>query len=124
MKAFILLAVSTFFALGASAQYDNQIYRAFGKIHFERSNISCEIQNNLPFEDVLVRKITFDLLCEDPYGRQYNEFYTIRCGENFENCEIPNNDFEIYEGPSYGICHRVVAARCPFSYNTIEKNKP
>ncbi|MEC9281139.1 MAG: hypothetical protein VX642_00400 [Bdellovibrionota bacterium] len=124
MKAFILFTISCVLGLSAFSQTGDQIYRAFGQIHFERTLISCEVQNNLAFEDAIVRKITFDLICEDPYGRPYNELHTIRCGEDFENCEIPNNDYEIYEGPNYRICHRVVAARCPFTYTIIEDEQP
>ena len=124
MQAISLVVLTFLMALSAFSQTEDQIYRGFGQIHWERDVVSCEIQNNLPFEDAAVRKITFDLICEDYYGRRFNEFYRLRCGTDFENCEIPNNDYEIYEGPSYRICYRIVAARCPFTYTIIEEEEP
>ena len=125
MKA-ILLAIATL-SLSLSVFANNteeRKYRSYGSIQFERNFISCGIQNNYHDQNGVIEKITFDLICEDYYRGRYNELVTYRCGEDFDNCTIEAGDYEIFDGPSYRICDRVVAARCPFTYTLEDIEDP
>lgn len=123
LKIFLFVLV----ALAARAQNLDRVQQAIGSVHFEREGISCGIQNNYYNTDARIHKIRFELLCEGNRGRsrgvppqaryRYQELVTYRCEEDYSFCDIVAGDFEIYEGPSYQICPRILSARCVFTYS-------
>lgn len=114
---FLIVFFFLFISLNLFAE-DEPKYQAYGKIHFERDGLACEIQNNIG-DTGRVHKVAFDMQCLDGRSRRlYSAIKVIRCGEDYQNCDIEGYDFEVFHSGSLrSQCFRVHSARCRFIYS-------
>ena len=122
MKA-IIAVLFTLLSIDLLAE-DSRKYQGYGYVHFERNALACEIQNNIG-ETGRVHKIAFDMVCRDRRtGQFYNSVKVVRCGIDYQNCDIEGYDFEVFHsGRIRRNCHYIERARCRFTYSFIDEDQ-
>ncbi|MFK8139297.1 MAG: hypothetical protein AB8E15_13135 [Bdellovibrionales bacterium] len=93
-------------------------YHNYGRVIINGGQLACEIQNNTNDTGV-IHKIRYAYECSSGRNGRPNHYVDyFRCGEDYENCEIAGNDFDMLPGPDLPRCH-IQRASCYFTYSFI-----